>query len=108
MIEKLVEQIEERFAELERQMSDPEVIADRERYAAVGREYHELEPAHELAVEWRRLRGDLEGARELLDEDGEDEELRGGRRRGARAAARARGRDPPGDGRARPATTPRT
>ena len=30
-------------------MSDPEVIADRERYAEVGREYRELEPAHELA-----------------------------------------------------------
>ena len=36
MIESLVEQIEARFAELEGQMSDPEVISDRERYAAVG------------------------------------------------------------------------
>ena len=76
VIEKLVEQIEERFAELQRQMSDPEVIGDRERYAAVGREYRELEPAHELAAEWRQLRGDLEGAEEMLAEDGEDEELR--------------------------------
>jgi peptide chain release factor 1 len=76
MIEKLVEQVEERFAELERQMSDPEVIGDRERYAAVGREYHELESAHELAAKWRRLRGDLEGAEELLADGGEDEELR--------------------------------
>ena len=49
MIEKLVEQVEERFAELQRQMSDPEVISDRERYAAVGREYHALEPASVLA-----------------------------------------------------------
>ena len=62
MIEKLVEQVEERFAELQRQMSDPEVISDRERYAAVGREYRELEPANVLASRWRRLRGDLEGA----------------------------------------------
>ena len=38
----------------------------------------------------------------MLDEDGEDEELRRRGRRGAGAAARARGRDPPGDGRARP------
>ena len=38
MIERLVQQVEDRFAELERQMSDPEVIGDRERYAAVGRE----------------------------------------------------------------------
>ena len=36
-------------------MSDPEVIADRERYAEVGREYRELEPAHELAREYVQL-----------------------------------------------------
>jgi peptide chain release factor 1 len=76
MIEQLVEQIESRFSELERQMSDPEVIADRERYAEVGREYRELQKAHELAGRWRKLRDDLEGARELLDEDGDDPELR--------------------------------
>jgi peptide chain release factor 1 len=75
VIEQLVEQVEARFAELEGQMSDPTVIADRERYAAVGREYRELQAAHELAGQWRTLRDDLEGARELLAE-GEDEELR--------------------------------
>jgi peptide chain release factor 1 len=56
-------------------MSDPAVIADRERYASIGREYRELQPANELAGQWRTLRDDLEGARELLAE-GEDEELR--------------------------------
>jgi len=76
MIESLVEQIEVRFAELERQMSDPAVIADRERYAEIGREYRELEPAHLLAREYAKLRDDLEGARELLDDDGDDPELR--------------------------------
>ena len=76
MIESLVEQIEGRFAELERQMSDPAVISDQARYAEVGREYRRLGDAHELAVEWRKLRDDLEGARELIAEDGEDAELR--------------------------------
>jgi peptide chain release factor 1 len=76
MIERLVEQVEDRFADLERQMADPEVIADRDRYAEVGREYRELEAAHELAGRWRTLRDDLEGARELLADDGEDPELR--------------------------------
>ncbi len=76
MIDQLVEQIEDRFAELQRQMSDPEVIGDRQRYAEVGREYRELEPAHRLATEYVRLRDDLEGARELLAEDGDDPELR--------------------------------
>src|SRR5829696_264053 len=75
MIEQLVEQIEARFGELEAQMSDPEVISDRARYAEVGREYRELQPANELAARWRTLRDDLEGARELLAE-GEDEEMR--------------------------------
>jgi peptide chain release factor 1 len=76
MIEQLVEQIEARFAELSRQFSDPEVIADRQRYAEVGRAYHELEPAHRLAEEWRRVVDDAAGARELLAEDGDDPELR--------------------------------
>jgi peptide chain release factor 1 len=76
MIDQLVEQIESRFAELENEMSDPSVIGDRERYAEVGREYSDLEPARKLAQEYRTLRGDLDGARELLAEDGDDPELR--------------------------------
>jgi len=75
VIESLVEQIEARFSELEGLMSDPEVISDRQRYAEVGREYRELQPAEALVREWRTLRDDLEGARELLEE-GEDPELR--------------------------------
>ena len=73
MIESLVEQIESRFAELSRAMSDPDVIGDRQRYAEVGREYRALEPAHELALEWLRARDDAAGAQELLDEDGGDD-----------------------------------
>ncbi|HEU4657762.1 MAG TPA: peptide chain release factor 1 [Capillimicrobium sp.] len=75
MIESLVEQIEMRFAELERQVVDPEVIGDRQRYAEVGREYRRLQPAAELAAEWRRAVDDAAGARELLAE-GEDPEVR--------------------------------
>src|SRR3954468_4788933 len=76
MIDQLVDQIEARFAELSSQMSDPDVIGDRQRYAEVGRAYHALEPAHELATEYRRLVDDAAGARELIEEDGEDPELR--------------------------------
>jgi peptide chain release factor 1 len=75
LLEQLVGQIESRFADLERQMSDPEVISDRDRYADVGRQYRALEPANELAKEWRRARSDAEGAREMLAED-EDPETR--------------------------------
>jgi peptide chain release factor 1 len=76
MIEDLVEQIETRFAELGEQMTDPRVIGDRERYAAVGRAYSQLESAAKLGVEWRHARDDAAGAEELLAEDGEDSELR--------------------------------
>jgi peptide chain release factor 1 len=76
VIQDLVDQIQGRFAELERQMADPELHADRERAAEVGREYRELQSAHELAQEWLKLKDDLEGARELLSEDGEDADLK--------------------------------
>jgi peptide chain release factor 1 len=76
MIESLVEQIESRYADVQAQMSDPEVIGDRQRYADVGRTYRQLEPAAKLAEEWRRAVSDAEGAEELLEEAGEDSELR--------------------------------
>jgi len=76
MIEDLVAQMESRFAELGEQLTDPEVISDRERYAEVGRAYSQLEPAAKLAVQWRRAQDDAAGAEEMLDEDGEDPEVR--------------------------------
>ncbi len=76
MIDDLVAQIQTRFGELESELSDPEVIADRDRFAAASRAYRELEPAARLATEYRRVCDDLEGARELLAEDGDDPELR--------------------------------
>jgi peptide chain release factor 1 len=76
MIEDLVTQIETRFAELGEQMTDPAVISDRERYAEVGREYSQLEPAAKLAARWRLAQDDAAGAEELLSEIGEDAEMR--------------------------------
>ncbi len=76
MIEQLVEQIETRFAELEGQLSDPEVIGDRQRYAEAGRAYSDLESAAKLAAEWRRAVDDDAGARELLAEGDDDPEVR--------------------------------
>jgi peptide chain release factor 1 len=75
MIESLVEQIEQRFAEAQAQMADPEVIADRQRYADAGRAFNHLAPAAKLAEEWRLAVSDAEGAEELLAE-GEDPDMR--------------------------------
>ncbi|MBE2319235.1 peptide chain release factor 1 [Solirubrobacter sp. CPCC 204708] len=76
MIESLVEQIEARFTEAEAQMGDPDVISDRERFAEVGRSYNRLAPAAKLAEQWRLAQSDAEGAKELLEEGGEDADLR--------------------------------
>jgi peptide chain release factor 1 len=75
MIESLVDQIEARFAEAQAQMSDPEVIGDRQRYADAGRAFNQLATAAKLAEEWRLASSDAEGAEELLAE-GEDPEMR--------------------------------
>ncbi|HVS29436.1 MAG TPA: peptide chain release factor 1 [Solirubrobacteraceae bacterium] len=76
MIEQLVDQIEARYAEASAAMSDPSVIADRNRYAAAGRAFADLERASKLAEQWRRAVDDAAGARELLEEDGDDPEVR--------------------------------
>src|ERR1700755_1014680 len=57
-------------------MGDPDVIGDRARYAEAGRAFNRLSPAAKLAEEWRHAVSDAEGAQELLDEGGEDAELR--------------------------------
>ncbi len=75
MIDDLVTQIETRFDELERELSDPEVIGDRARFTAASRAYRELEPAAQLARDYRRAVDDYEGARELLAEDAGDADL---------------------------------
>jgi peptide chain release factor 1 len=76
MIEELVSRVETRFGELERELSDPVVIGDRQRFATASRAYSELEPAARLATEYRRAADDAAGARELLAEHGDDPELR--------------------------------
>ena len=76
MIDDLVTQIEARFAGLQDELSDPDVIADRDRFRAASKAYRDLERPAQLAAEYRRVLNDRDGARELLSEDGDDAELR--------------------------------
>jgi peptide chain release factor 1 len=76
MIDDLVAQIEARFGALEGELSDPLVIADRQRFESASRAYRELEPAARLAAEYRRAADDAAGAQELLAEGGDDPDLR--------------------------------
>jgi len=94
MIEELVKQIETRFGELGERIADPEVIADRARYAEAGRAYSQLEPAAKLAREWREANDTVLSAEQVLAEEGEDAELReelgAARRRGEELAEEIR------------------
>src|SRR5438270_5533253 len=76
MINDLVARVEQRFGELQSELSDPAVIADRERFTAASRAYRELEPAAKLVAEYRRAADDFAGASELIAEDGDDPDIR--------------------------------
>ena len=69
-------QIEARFAELQDELSDPEVISDRDRFRTASKANSDLERPAALAAEYRRALNDGEGARELLSEDGDAPEVR--------------------------------
>src|SRR6478752_5871797 len=75
-MEPLVAEIERSFAELERQLGDPELIADQKRYADVARRHKQLSRARDMARRWRELTAQeqLNEARNELPEL--EEELR--------------------------------
>jgi peptide chain release factor 1 len=73
-MEPLVAEIERSFAELERQLGDPELIADQKRYADVARRHKQLSRARDMARRWRELTALQAEADEMLS-DG-DEEIR--------------------------------
>jgi peptide chain release factor 1 len=76
MIDDIVTQIDARFEELQSELSDPDVIGDRERFATLSKAYRDLEPAARLATAYRLAADDYAGAQELLVEDDDDPELK--------------------------------
>jgi peptide chain release factor 1 len=69
-----LDEIEARFDELTRQMADPKVISDPERYRAAAKSHRELEEVVAAYREWKKTRRNLEDARLMLAEA--DDELR--------------------------------
>ncbi|HYO82385.1 MAG TPA: peptide chain release factor 1 [Bryobacteraceae bacterium] len=60
--------IETRFEELTRLMADPETLSDPETYRKTARQQSELEEVVGRYRDWKRLTGELEGARSMLAE----------------------------------------
>jgi peptide chain release factor 1 len=75
MFEKLA-QIEKNYDELTAQISSPELMNDMSNYAKTMKQHRALGEIVEKYHEVKRAQTELEGARELLDAAGDDEEMR--------------------------------
>jgi peptide chain release factor 1 len=69
-----LEQTEERFDQLSRQMADPEVISDPDRYRKTAKAHRDLEELVNKYREWKTVRQNVEEARAMLEDA--DEEMR--------------------------------
>ncbi len=71
MLQKL-EDVERRYVELEGQLIDPDVLSDQKSYGQLAKERSDLEPIVRSYREWKNVRDEIEGHRELL-ESGDEE-----------------------------------
>ncbi len=73
MIDKLITEIEQKYEQLNEQLSDPGVHNDRLRYAELAKAHSDLQPAYELVRQYREAEAVLSEAEELLGAGGEVE-----------------------------------
>lgn len=74
MLEKL-EAIYQRWLEIERQINDPDVMADMKRYVRLNKDYKDLIPVVDAFKRFDNITANLESSRELLYNE-KDEEIR--------------------------------
>ncbi|MBI3681234.1 MAG: peptide chain release factor 1 [Acidobacteria bacterium] len=67
-----LDEIEARFESLTRQMADHEVISDPEQYRRTAKAHRDLDEIVTSYREWKKVSGDLEGARTMLQESDPD------------------------------------
>ncbi len=70
--EEKLKAVEQRYLELQYQLSSPEVVSDIEKLTRLGKELKEIEEVYKAYRNYKKLLSDLEQARELL----KNEELR--------------------------------
>src|SRR5918992_3016361 len=73
MLDKLAE-VEKRYMELERMMSDPQLLGQQREYSKLAKERAELEEIVTRYREWRKVEHEIHDYRQLLDE--RDEAIR--------------------------------
>ena len=72
MLEKL-EQIVSRYEELTQELSSPELLANPSAYGKAAKQHRSLGEVVQKYQSWKSLKGELAGARELLDTSDDDE-----------------------------------
>ncbi len=75
MILEKLEGVKMRFEEVAQQITNPDVIADMKRYVSLNKEYKNLEPIVEAYNEIKSVIDNIDGAKEMLDEE-KDPEMR--------------------------------
>ncbi len=72
MIEKL-EQIQQRYDEVTRLLSDPAIVGDQKRFRELGREHTELTPIIKALERYRRILNDIRGNKEIVETSSDPE-----------------------------------
>jgi peptide chain release factor 1 len=67
MLDKLAE-VEKRYMDLERMMSDPQMLGQQREYSKLAKERAELEEIVTCYREWRKVEREIHGNRQLLEE----------------------------------------
>src|SRR6185312_7289777 len=74
MLDKL-ETIDERYKQIEEQLSDPKTLSDIKLFAKLNKEYKELGKIHKAYIEYKNLTSNIQSAKDILYKE-KDEELK--------------------------------
>lgn len=74
MIDNLIKEIEEKYIQLNDELSEPGVHDDRQHYAELAKAHSDLQPAYDLVRQYREAETSLAEAEEILAADGEIEQ----------------------------------
>ncbi len=72
ILEKL-KGVQEKYNEIEKQLSDPQVISDQKKFVQLNREYHNLQPLINAYNKYLSILDQLQSAKEVLREESDEE-----------------------------------
>jgi peptide chain release factor 1 len=67
-----LEQLEDRFKELEKDLADPSLVTDQQRFQKTAKQHRDMEPVIERFREYKRVKSGIEDAKLMLAEDDAD------------------------------------